>query len=285
MTKKKIILYKGLPASGKSTHARNMVDQDSLLRRINRDDLRAMLQTGEWSQNKEKTIRKAEITLATLLLENGLTPVIDDCNLSLSAIKMWEDFALLHHLDIEWQDFTHISVEECVKRDAGRSNPVGSKVIRGMYHQYLKPSPPPKIVQDPNLPRAIVCDLDGTLCLFGHENPYQRDFLKDSPNLPVIETISLYNQEGYEIILVSGRKDTFKQDTLSWLEKYGVLWDFLYMRPTDDIRKDSIFKEEIYHTHLEGKYNIFFVLDDRQQVVDLWRGLGLTCFQVAEGDF
>jgi hypothetical protein len=44
-------------------------------------------------------------------------------------------------------------------------------------------------------------------------------------------------------------------------------------------------KEQLYRQHMEGKYNIKFVLDDRQQVVDMWRGLGLTVFQVDEGDF
>jgi len=33
------------------------------------------------------------------------------------------------------------------------------------------------------------------------------------------------------------------------------------------------------------KYHVEFVLDDRNQVVNFWRYLGLTCFQVAEGDF
>ncbi len=44
-------------------------------------------------------------------------------------------------------------------------------------------------------------------------------------------------------------------------------------------------KEKLYRQHIERKYNIKFVLDDRQQVVDMWRGWGLTVFQVDEGDF
>jgi hypothetical protein len=57
------------------------------------------------------------------------------------------------------------------------------------------------------------------------------------------------------------------------------------MRKTDDFRKDSIIKEEIYQENIEGKYNVLCVLDDRNQVVDFWRAKGLTCFQVAPGDF
>jgi len=57
------------------------------------------------------------------------------------------------------------------------------------------------------------------------------------------------------------------------------------MRKTGDSRKDSIVKREIFEEHIKGKYRIQFVLDDRNQVVEMWRQLGLTCLQVAEGDF
>jgi hypothetical protein len=57
------------------------------------------------------------------------------------------------------------------------------------------------------------------------------------------------------------------------------------MRAEGDTRKDSIIKEEIYRAEIENKYNVLFVLDDRNQVVELWRRLGLTCLQVAEGNF
>jgi hypothetical protein len=57
------------------------------------------------------------------------------------------------------------------------------------------------------------------------------------------------------------------------------------MRQTDDNRKDSIIKEEIYDAHIRGKYNVLFVLDDRDQVVQMWRSLGLTVLQCNEGDF
>jgi hypothetical protein len=84
---------------------------------------------------------------------------------------------------------------------------------------------------------------------------------------------------------VSGRTDDCQPQTEKWLQQYEVNYASLYMRKTGDMRKDSIMKDEIYRQHIEGKYNVKFVLDDRQQVVDMWRGLGLTVFQVDEGDF
>jgi hypothetical protein len=57
------------------------------------------------------------------------------------------------------------------------------------------------------------------------------------------------------------------------------------MRKEGDVRKDAIVKGEIYEKNINGKYNVLFVLDDRNQMVEMWRGLGLTCLQVADGDF
>jgi hypothetical protein len=58
------------------------------------------------------------------------------------------------------------------------------------------------------------------------------------------------------------------------------------MRKTGDMRKDSLVKEEIYNSNIAPNYNVFLILDDRDQVIDLWRNkLGLTAFQVAYGNF
>jgi hypothetical protein len=58
----------------------------------------------------------------------------------------------------------------------------------------------------------------------------------------------------------------------------------LYMRQDGDFRRDDIVKQEILDKYID-KDRVLFVLDDRDQVVDMWRRNGLTCFQVAEGDF
>ena len=64
-----------------------------------------------------------------------------------------------------------------------------------------------------------------------------------------------------------------------------VYYSDLFMRADGDYRADSIVKEEIYHDKIEPVYNVLLVLDDRDSVVKMWRSLGLTCLQVAEGNF
>jgi len=52
-----------------------------------------------------------------------------------------------------------------------------------------------------------------------------------------------------------------------------------------DGRKDAVVKREIFDREIRDNWRIVGVFDDRQQVVRMWRALGLTVFQVAEGDF
>jgi hypothetical protein len=55
------------------------------------------------------------------------------------------------------------------------------------------------------------------------------------------------------------------------------------MREAGDKCKDAIVKKELYETHIVPHYTVQFVLDDRDQAVAMWRDLGLTCLQVADG--
>ena len=86
-------------------------------------------------------------------------------------------------------------------------------------------------------------------------------------------------------LITSGRSARHRSPTERWLALHGIAYDRPLMRAADDNRKDVVVKREMYEAHIEGRWSILFVLDDRDQVVEGWRSLGLTCFQVAEGDF
>ena len=136
------------------------------------------------------------------------------------------------------------------------------------------------------LPIAIICDLDGTLAHLNGRNPYDASTcLDDGLNHPVAHIVRTYAANGATVLLVSGREARYRKATERWLEKHAVPYEALHMRPTRDFRKDAVVKTEIYHAHIHGQYEVLFVLDDRTQVVEMWRALGLTCLQVAVGDF
>jgi hypothetical protein len=109
------------------------------------------------------------------------------------------------------------------------------------------------------------------------------DSIDDQPNAPVIATLSALVSVGYEIHIFSGRSDEVREQTLAWLERHGVVYHKIRMREAGDFTPDEALK-----SHWVGQYDlgdILCIFDDRQKVVDLWRKQGITCFQVAPGDF
>lgn len=283
----------GLPGSGKSTWAKEYISHFPETKRVNKDDLRAMLDNGKWSKDNEKFVLQIRDMLITVALGEGKDVIIDDTNLApkhqervKQLVEEYNKLADTNKAVFEIKDFTDVSVDECIKRDQKRANYVGEKVIRGMYRNFLmaKPAGPPADIE--GVDRAIIVDMDGTLALFPGKNPYERDFINDEVNHPVLSIIYGYVDLGHRVIIVSGRKGRFLEETHAWLKKHEVPYDRIYMpRADEDNRKDVLIKQEIYEEHIKGKFNIDFVLDDRNQVVEFWRSQGLICLQVAEGDF
>ncbi len=298
-----IILTRGLPAAGKTTFAKSWVLEDRVARaRVNRDDLRAMLfatPTYEWHQEQHVTaVQRAAVRE---LLAAGCDVVCDDTNLRPKYIREWQRFAAAHGADVEVRDFP-VDVDVAIARDDLRERPVGEEVIRRMARKYLRrgeflplaagdvePEEPAvrRYEPDLSLPAAVIVDVDGTLAL-KHPDRDIYDLTRvseDLPNWPVIEAVQAAKRDGMEVIYCSGREASARVDTAMWIAEYVEVPGELRMRAEGDRRRDSIVKRELFDTHIRDRFNVRRVYDDRQQVVDMWRALGLTCFQVAPGDF
>lgn len=144
--------------------------------------------------------------------------------------------------------------------------------------------------------KAVVFDIDGTLADNEHRkhhldsNDWDSFFdamIGDSLKKPVANLLKMYHHNGYKIILVTGRPDSHEHDTMMWLRTHGILplIEGMLMREAGNTDPDEDVKKEIFTQKIAPNYNVEVVVDDRQKVVDMWRGIGLTCFQVARGDF
>lgn len=275
----------GLPASGKSTWAKALITQEAgRWVRVNKDLLREMCHNSKHSKSNEKFILKLRNLIILEALEAGKHVVVDDTNLHPKHLRAIREL-VKGKAQVEVNDsFLQVPVKECIRRDLTRFQSVGKDVIMQMYRQFIEPKVDPP-VHNPDLEDVIVVDMDGTLALMGDRNPYDVSKCdQDPPNMPVLQTILKW-QETHKIIVMSGRTDDGKEKTKSWLKKYGVNYTALHMRTTGDTRKDTIVKKEMYEAYLHNRYNIIAVFDDRKSVVDMWRSIGLSVFQVAEGDF
>lgn len=298
-----LTITRGLPGSGKTTRAKAWVAEDPAHRaRINRDDLRALLHDGFADQ--ERMVSAARDAAITALLKRGVDVIADDTCLPQRHARDLRRLALLAGAEFEVWDLTDIPVETCIERDASRAATVGEKVIRDMHARFLAGRPYPLPLPDedetinaaatvvpykptPGTPSAVLIDIDGTVALMAARSPYDETRVhEDRPNMPVIDAVRAMHTAGYRIVFCSGRTDACRAATEKWLaEHVAVPYEALYMRAAGDMRKDSIVKGEIFDREIRDRYTVVGVFDDRNQVVAMWRALGLTVFQVAPGDF
>lgn len=327
-----LIAMRGLPASGKSTYAIDLVTQDPLRWvRVNRDLLRLMLHNGiylpdgDGSDGTERTIRFARDGVIKAMLERGLNVIVDDTNLPNRSIRELYNLAKFARTDFDIVDLTDVPVETCIARNAQRdeAHRVPESVILNMYDRYVKGRQHPIPVDlrtqdyfDPmtaevyiprlNTPKVYLVDLDGTVAHMGIRSPYDPAKVhEDRPHEDVVNVVKVLVASGYHIIFVSGRSDICREATVNWIHTHiyrdasliyannkrsefdlSRLPTFrLFMRREGDTRSDWQVKLDIFNAEVRSRFHVLGVFDDRKQVVDMWRGLGLTVFQVGEGNF
>jgi len=233
-----IIICKGIPASGKSTHAKKLVDTGRY-KRCNKDDLRSMIHNNNWDKTKEKFIISMRDAFINDCLRNNYNCIIDDTNFHGKHFKNICDLAAMSNKDVTVREvYFPIEVEEAIERNKKRielgTTTVTEKVIRDMHEKFVKGRTIEERVQTfykrqevdkkaTDLPKAIIIDLDGTACIHNGRSPYEAEKCEtDLPNKGVIETILLFYKAGYKILFVSGREDTYKQQTENWINNHVV---------------------------------------------------------------
>lgn len=276
----------GLPASGKTTWALAKIADltKGQITRVNKDTLRSMMHSGAWSPANESEVLAARDAIVDNALSSGRHVIVDDTGFHDSHQNKMRGLALKHKARFEIVDFRNVPLETCIQRDLLREKPVGEKAILNMWTKYIRGEARPELVTDPNLPTAIICDLDGTLSKLNGRNPYDISTCEnDTADELVLEAINFMSCD--MVLFVSGRTVDAQGATERFLGRaYRKPYE-LYMRKSGDLRKDAVVKREIFDAHIRHRYNVKLVLDDRNGVVSMWRNMGLTCWQVANGDF
>lgn len=297
-----LIVLRGLPGSGKtSLAAMEQTLSGGVL--AGRDHLRRLLfgtEGGQLGRAEENRVTELQAHIIRQGLRAGERVLVDDMNLRPRYVRRLVDLA--HAEGAEWRviDLTDEPLETCIQRDHDRERTVGAERIRDLHARFIAgkgyplPMPTPEAAKpadryepSTDLPKAVLVDIDGTVALMGDRSPFDATRVgEDSPNLPVIEIVwSLYRQ-GFAVVFVSGRSSDARAETDQWLRRHVGLPSYrLFMRSAGDSRRDAIVKRELFDRHIREYFNVLAVLDDRNQVVAMWRELGLTCLQVAEGAF
>jgi predicted kinase len=231
-------------------------------------------------QNEEKVtvIQDRQIQEA---FDNGQNIIICETNLNpknrnAMVLKLTE-----MGYSVEFKEF-EVDLNTLWKRDAQRFGGVGHLVIYRQYQQWLEYKGARKYVQNDSLPDAIVFDVDGTLATMHNRGPF--DWMKvdqDHYRREVCDMLDGFVVKDYEIIIATGRDGSAEELTKKWLDAGDLLYDDFYIRPEGNFEKDFVIKERMLW-EMEKKYNICAWVDDRPQVSNHLRLLGVNVIQVAD---
>lgn len=282
----KLVCCIGVSGSGKSTYAKELLESGDCWWEINRDYFRFQeFCNGVEDWSKYKFTKERENTVTALCEERfllatgfGVNIVVSNTNLNQKDIDYWKNKAEEVGYEFEVKYFP-VTLTTLLKRDKKRGAlSVGQDVLFKQWEKWLKITNAPKYVPDEFKPKAIICDIDGTVALTNGRShyDYSEAVLTDNPRLDVMELVESYSRvTGSEIIFVSGRKDCCYEYTKQWLDNYNMDYVALHMRKDGDDRCDTIIKEEIFWEHIEPNYNVIAAFDDRPRMIRKLKDIGI----------
>lgn len=282
----------GIPGSGKSTYRKKQVNEKNASY-TNMDEIRIKLRESSNLSKKEfeTEVKKIKFQKLEELFKHD-TPyvIVDDTNLSQKTISQAVSLAKKYNYEVKYTFMeTSFNVLKCHKNNMQRdhSEHVPVAVIENMaemfYKTYFMINYGSTISGTKS---AIMVDIDGTLAHMSSRSAFDwKRVGEDTIDTKVLELVNYYKSQGHKIIVCSGRDSICRSETETWLKENNVPCDLLLMRTENDTRPDSIVKLELYAKHIFPYFKIHVVLDDRNSVVTVWRGLGLKCLQVASGWF
>lgn len=301
----KLTIMRGVSGSGKSTIARSIPNAVV----VSRDDLRVALFGSDGPdyyaidkktlRQREEVVTEAEHNAIRQGLRGGFHVISDNTNVrmrhvnAIAAIGYAEGASVeTHVVDVPLK----VALERNKARAATGGRDVPESAIRRQHdsfaqskkHEPQKPFVPEPYEGTPGKPKAFMVDIDGTLAhMRDYRKPYDWDKVHiddlDEVVADIVRTINVPLE--YFIVVMSGRDGSCQEATEAWLKKNHIPYDELFMRAEGDMRKDSVVKAELFDNHVRDNYDVQFVLDDRNQVVAMWRAMGIKTLQVEPGDF
>ena len=254
-----------------------------------------------WVPERENTgiMKTLRTSFLNEMMQKGWDIVIDNMNLNPKDWEFYEGVVKSFNenypdikYEIEYKDF-FTPVEECIRRDAMRPNPIGEQVIRATWKRYrhfiickeIEDKFYKMKTYNKDKKDCIIVDMDSTLCVNLTRRPFYTDdwadkCLYDSPLIGPISIVRAQKMTGTcDVIILTGRREEGRTQTEEWLKTYNVPYDRLFMRGENDFTKSDTFKEKILETFILPKYNVLFAIDDDNKCVKMFRRNGIICLQ------
>jgi predicted kinase len=292
---KQIIVTIGVPASGKSTWSKEFVKENPSYVKVERDDFRyGMKDISIGDKQFENFITELQFKAIHIALNNKYNVIVSDTNCNGKYLKiLLEEFKYKADVTLKFFD---TDLETCYARDVNRERSVGKNVIDRMFKGFKNVRneffdnnyfPKQEFIYsltpfNEYLENCIIVDLDGTLAhANGKRGYYEWNKVgMDDVDYDVLEIVNSSIWCGNKIIFLTGRSNECYQETKKWLEKYLREDEFLLlMRDSKDFRPSVVVKKELYEKFVKVNFNVIFALDDKEDICEMWRSLGIKALQ------
>lgn len=313
----KLIVLCGVSGSGKSAWAHEQwLNNKKEVIIVSRDNLREGLfgynstniekyYSSDSLNSCEKLISEYSHELIQSSLSKGKTVIADNTHLKLKYLKEYKRYGVPTDVVIfstplqdcikrsvhcneekvkeQYSNFTKFMSTIFVHADGGMGSPILFNGVISLQNFNLGKTD--TIVPKSGLMDCVIVDIDGTLAIRGDRSPYDwKRVSEDTLNTNVATIVRDLYEAGNIVIICSGRDSVCKEDTKLWLKSNNITYNGIYMRREQDTRKDAVVKEEMWRS-IAKSYNIVALIDDRKQVIDRARELGLTVLDVADNRF
>ena len=305
MEEAKLMVLIGISGSGKSTFAKRIYNSNYKTHLIvNRDKIRELLfgyteeTIGDYYDRHdlfkcEKEVTKYEDIIIKQGLQDKKTVIVDATHLRMKYLNRFKNF----NVQVDYVPLD-VDLKTCQERAQNRTRKVAPQIVEKQYkdfknlykytdfQSYIPTSKnDDRFVSSPDKEDCVIFDIDGTLAKIIDRSPFDWSRVEeDDLNMPVYKAYLAHKALGNKIVICTGRDGVCSPQTKNWLSAYEIEYDEFHIREEGDMRKDWIIKEECW-SDIASRYNIVCIYDDRDQVVNHARSLGIAVFQVDYGNF
>ncbi len=85
------------------------------------------------------------------------------------------------------------------------------------------------------------------------------------------------------VVLLTGRPVRVRRITIDWLERHGIRWDLLVMRPSGDYGSSTEFKRRTVGDLREWGFDVRLAFEDDLRNHEMFREAGVPCIYLHSG--
>ena len=119
--------------------------------------------------------------------------------------------------------------------------------------------------------------MDGTLCEMVESTRAYASGWEDCPIPRIINELRSMKNAGHTIIILTGRKYSYHEETKQWLSYHDIPYDHLIMNMDGQPEENHIFKKKVLRVLIQ-MYQIMMLYDDNPAVENVCKKLKIPFY-------